>query len=29
VAANAKSAVITIADMDSLQVEADVSEPNH
>lgn len=27
-AANAKSAVITIADMDSLQVEADVSESN-
>ncbi len=27
-AANAKAAVVTIADMDSLQVEADVSEPN-
>ena len=27
-AANAKSAVVTIADMDSLQVEADVSESN-
>jgi multidrug resistance efflux pump len=27
-AANAKAAVVTIADMDSLQVEADVSESN-